>query len=113
MRYLAIDLGDKRTGLAIGDDQSKLVSPLEVIVQPRGEALLNALLKSITQQDPHALVIGLPINMDGSEGSAAKSVRTFGEGLAQRSNLPVHFQDERLTSFAADQYMNQTGRTHK
>jgi putative Holliday junction resolvase len=113
MRYLAIDLGDKRTGLAIGDDQSKLISPLEVIVQPRGEALLIALLKAIQKQDPDALVIGLPINMDGSEGPQAKTGRAFGQTLAARSNLPIHFQDERLTSFAADQRMSQSGRTRK
>jgi putative Holliday junction resolvase len=113
MRYLAIDLGEKRTGLAIGDDQVKLISPIEVIVQPRGEPLLAALMKSIQQQEPDALVIGLPINMDGTEGPAAKSVREFGEMLRSRSGRPVHYQDERLTSYAADQQMNQTGRTHK
>jgi putative Holliday junction resolvase len=113
MRYLAIDLGDKRTGLAIGDDQSRLISPLEVIVQQRGEALLIALLKAIQKQDPDALVIGLPINMDGSEGLPAKAGRAFGQTLAARSDLPIHFQDERLTSFAADQRMSQSGRTRK
>jgi putative Holliday junction resolvase len=51
--------------------------------------------------------------MDGTEGPAAKAARDFGERLAARSNLPVHFQDERLTSYAADQSMAQSGRTHK
>ena len=84
MRYLCIDLGDKRTGIAMGDDETKLVSPIQVIVMPRG-----------------------------TEGPAAKSVRDFGEQLATGTNLPIHFQDERLTSYAADQRMAQTGRTHK
>lgn len=114
MRYLCIDLGDKRTGIALGDDETKLVSPIEVIVAPRrSDALMQALLRVIDQQRPHALVIGLPLNMDGSEGAASRSVREFGEQLSAKSNLPVHFQDERLTSYAADQRMAQSGRTHK
>jgi putative holliday junction resolvase len=113
MRYLSIDLGDKRTGLAVGDDDSGVISPVEVLVTPRGEALIAAILKSIDQHEPHALVIGLPVNMDGSEGPAAKTVREFGETLRLRCDLPIHFQDERLTSYAADQRMSQTGRTHK
>ena len=114
MRYLCIDLGEKRTGLALGDDETRLVSPLDVIVAPRSNAtFMAALLTVIEQQKPDALVIGLPINMDGSEGPAAKSVRSFGDSLSEKSRLPIHFQDERLTSHAADQRMAQSGRTHK
>jgi putative Holliday junction resolvase len=113
MRYLCIDLGQKRTGLAVGDDETRLVSPLDVIEQPSGERLIESLMKSIDQQRPAALVVGLPVNMDGTEGGAAKAVRGLGAALAERANLPVHFQDERLTSYAADQQMAQTGRTHK
>jgi putative Holliday junction resolvase len=114
MRYLGIDLGDKRTGIALGDDETKLVSPIDVVIAPRtSDALMQGLLKVIDQQRPHALVIGLPLNMDGTEGAAAKAAREFGEQLSVKSNLPVHVQDERLTSYAADQRMAQTGRTHK
>lgn len=113
MRYLAIDLGDQRTGLALGDDETGLISPLDVIAVPRGEALLTALIKAIDQQRPGALIMGLPINMDGTEGPAAKASREFGALLHQRSGLSVIYQDERLTSYAADQQMAQTGRTHR
>lgn len=113
MRHLSIDLGDKRTGIAVGDDESGLISPVDVITQPRGEPLLAALLKSIEEHAPKAIVIGLPLNMDGSEGPASKSIRAFAAQLQQRTPLPVHFQDERLTSYAADQHMAQSGRTHK
>jgi len=113
MRYLGIDLGDKRTGLALGDDETGLIAPLDVIAARRGESLLAALLEAIDQQRPAAIVIGLPINMDGTEGPAAKTSREFGELLHHRSGLPVIYQDERLTSYAADQHMAQTGRTHK
>ncbi len=115
MRYLGIDLGEKRTGLALGDETlPEFVSPLGVIVAPlSSDLLIKSILKMVQQQLPGALVIGLPINMDGTEGTAAKSVREFGEKLATQCKLPVHYQDERLTSYAADQQMNQSGRTHK
>jgi putative Holliday junction resolvase len=113
MRYLAVDVGDKRTGLAAGDGVVRLVQPVEVIQVPRGPALLDALARAVERHGPDALVVGLPLNMDGSEGGAAKSVREFGALLAERTRLPVHYQDERLTSFEADERMARSGRTHR
>jgi putative holliday junction resolvase len=113
MRYLAIDLGDKRTGLAVGDDITRTVSPAGMIEQPRGEAFMRAIDKAVAEYGPGAIVIGLPLNMDGTEGDAAKRVRELGRQIADATNLPVQYQDERLTSFAADQRMARTGRTHK
>jgi putative holliday junction resolvase len=113
MRYLAVDLGAKRTGIAVGDDETRLVSPVEVITVPHGDLLIQAILKSIERQRPGGLVVGLPTNMDGTEAASAMAVRAFGEALGQRSGLPVDFQDERLTSYAADQRMAQSGRTRK
>lgn len=113
MRYLAIDLGERRTGIAAGDDVTRIVTPLEVI-EARDAALTDALLTIIEKHKPDAIVLGVPLNMqDGSEGPGAKAARAFGESLRARCNLPIHFQDERLTSYAADQAMSQTGRTRK
>jgi putative holliday junction resolvase len=112
MKYLAIDLGNKRTGVAAGDDVTGIITPLQVIEGP-SHLLLDALLKVIAAHKPDALVLGVPLNMDGSEGPAAKSARAFGATLSQRANLPVQAQDERLTSYAADLAMNRSGRTHK
>ena len=78
MRFLAIDLGDKRTGLAIGDDETKIASPLTVIEIVRGDALIDAIADSIKDHAPDAIVLGLPLNMDGTEGPQAKLVRDFG-----------------------------------
>lgn len=112
MRYLAIDLGDKRTGIAAGDDITGIITPLEVItVAPT--LLADEMLKAIASHKPDAIVLGVPLNMDGSEGTPAKKAREFGVTLSQRAGLPVLFQDERLSSYAADQAMSQTGRTHK
>lgn len=115
MRYLAIDLGDRRTGLASGDDESGIVSAIGVIEQPMkpGETLLDALLVAAREHEPDALVIGLPYNMDGTEGPRAKLVRSFVDRLTARLSLPVHFQDERLTSVQADWEMARSGMTHK
>jgi len=112
MRYLAIDLGDKRTGLAVGDAVTGLVSPAGRIERPLGDALLEALAEAIDDHDPDALVIGLPLNMDGTAGPRAALVRTFAARLAARTGKTIHEQDERLTSFEADQAMARTGRTH-
>ncbi len=113
MRFLAIDLGDKRTGLAIGDEETRLASPLTVIEVARGEALIDAIDNVIKEHAPDAIVLGLPLNMDGTEGPQAKLVREFGEQLRTRCDLELHYHDERLTSFAADQQMAGSGRTHK
>ena len=119
MRYIAIDLGDKRTGLAIGDAQTRIVTPLTVLESPiavrAGEQLLDDLAKAIAEQaSPHApaeLVLGLPLNMDGTEGPRAKLVRDFAARLAQRTARTIHFQDERLTTADADWSMARSGMT--
>ncbi len=112
MRYLAIDLGAKRTGLAVGDDVSMLVSPAGVIQTGHAEVRLQAIGRAIREHEPDALVLGLPLNMDDSEGPAAKAARALGRQLEARFKRPVHFMDERLTSFAADEQMSRSGLTH-
>ena len=113
MRYLAIDLGDKRTGLAAGDDVTGVVTPLVVLEVPRGDALVEAVSRAAAEHRPDALVLGLPLNMDGTEGDRARLTRVFGTALATRSGLPLHYQDERLTSDAASERLARSGRTHR
>lgn len=117
MRYVAIDLGDRRTGLAVGDDETGAAMPLAVVDVPidrrGGEELLDVLAKAIDGQVGvrGELVFGLPVNMDGTEGPRAKSVRAFAERLGKRTGLVVHVQDERLSSAAADWTMARSGLT--
>jgi len=113
VRYLAIDLGQKRTGFAVGDDVTRIASPLHTVELPDREALLRAITRLVREHQPDAIVLGLPLNMDDSEGAPAKQARAFGEKVHQSTNLPVYYQDERLTSYAADQQMARSGRTHK
>ena len=115
MRFLAIDLGDKRTGLALADDQTRIASPLSVIDVPadRRDALIDALDDAAHKHEADALVIGLPLNMDGTEGPRAAVVRDLAGAIAARIHLPLHLHDERLSSADADWSMARTGMTHK
>ncbi|MDP6986797.1 MAG: Holliday junction resolvase RuvX [Phycisphaerales bacterium] len=112
MRLLAVDLGDKRTGLASGDTETGTVFPIETLHVPRGDALLQAVCTAATDHAADAIVIGLPLNMDNTEGPRAAISRSFGEEVASRTGLPVHFQDERLTSFEADMRLRGQSTTH-
>lgn len=103
MRLLAVDLGAKRTGLACGDDETRIATPLEVLEIPPGPRLLAAIAEVVRQERPDAIVVGLPLNMDGSEGPAAAAARSFGDSLASASGTEVRFHDERLSSRAAEQ----------
>ncbi len=118
MRYLAIDLGDARTGLALGDDVTKLASPaglVEVSIKVRGgEALLEALAREVDRllSAGDAIVVGLPLHMDGTKGARARLVEAFGARLGERTGRIVHFQDERLTSVDAQWALDGSGLTH-
>ncbi len=117
MRYLAIDLGDKRTGLALGDAVIKIASPVGVIEVPidrrDGADLLDAIARACEEQlgPSGELVMGLPLNMDGSEGPRAKLVRAFAARVSEKTGRAVHLQDERRTSRRADERMAQSGLT--
>ena len=113
MRYLAVDLGDRRTGLAIGDDELKMAQPVCVLEVSIGPRLVEEIIASLRDQDANALVIGLPLNMDGSTGGRVDITKTFADQLRQKTDVPIHFQDERLTSVAAEEHLAQSGKTHK
>lgn len=101
MRYLAIDYGGKRTGLAICDQGETISSPLQAL--KTGKTLIDEIIKVIAEQNVSAVVVGLPLNMDETEGPAVKRVRKFGDDLKAHLDIPIHFQDERLSSFDAEQ----------
>ena len=113
MRYLAIDHGQKRTGLAISDASESLVSPHAVIETQSSTELLRQIEKIIADEQIEAIVMGLPFNMDGSEGPRAKQVRQFSGLLSQKVNIPILFQDERLSSFEAENLLVEMELTRK
>ncbi len=101
MRYLAIDYGTKRTGLAICDSDETIASPL-TIIQGQKE-LLKKIAEVVETENVEAVVLGLPLNMDGSESSQTRLVLKFAGRLKQHLHIPVHLQDERLSSFSAEE----------
>jgi putative Holliday junction resolvase len=100
MRYLAIDYGTKRTGLAICDPAETIVSPLAVLEGQK--ELLKKIADVVKANGVEAVVLGLPLNMDDSEGPQAKLVLKFADQLKEHLDIPIHFQDERLSSFGAE-----------
>ena len=113
MRMIAVDLGDVRTGLAAGDDVLRIVQPLTVIVERDEDRRLEKIAGESDRHGADLVVVGLPYNMDGTEGPRAVAARAFGARLAERTGLPVEHQDERLTSFEADDSLKGSGLTRK
>jgi putative Holliday junction resolvase len=107
MRYLAIDYGARRTGLAICDAQETIASPLCVLTGQKD--LIEQIGRIVAVERVDAVVLGLPLNMDGSQGPQARQVLTFAKRLGRRIPVPVHLQDERLSSFEAQEKLQTTG----
>ncbi len=107
MRFLAIDYGTKRTGLAVCDAQETMAFPLAVIQGQKN--LLERIEQIIASEHIDAIVLGLPLNMDGSQGPQARQVLAFAERLKQHVGIAIHLQDERLSSFGAEEKLQATG----
>lgn len=107
MRYLAIDYGAKRTGLAVCDAGERVASPLAVLQGQKG--LIERIRQVVAAEDIEAIVLGLPLNMDGSEGPQARRIVAFAGQLKRQIGIPVHFQDERLSSFGAEEKWQEIG----
>jgi putative Holliday junction resolvase len=99
-RLLGLDLGTKTIGLALSDVERRIASPLETIQRVKFGADSAALMKIARTYGVAALVIGLPLNMDGSEGPRAQSTRAFARNLGPLADLPIVFWDERLSTLA-------------
>lgn len=108
MKILAVDLGKARTGLAVCDESELLASPAGVISEYNRERLLQKVADAVKEQKAAMIVVGLPRNMDGSEGESAQNARTFAEELKNLTGLPVVLSDERGTTITAHGYLNDT-----
>ena len=100
MRYLALDVGARRIGLAVGDDAFGLARPLRTLDRRNLEADLAALRELIAEEEVGALVIGLPLTLRGDDGPQAERVRRFADACAILG-LPVSVYDERFTTAEA------------
>lgn len=106
MVIMAVDLGKARTGIAICDKLQLLASPLCVIEEWNRDKLANKTANLAKEEKAELIVVGLPKNMDGSEGESAKSAREFAKSLGELTKLPIHMQDERCTTVTAHRYLN-------
>ena len=108
MVILSVDYGDVRTGVAVCDKSEFLASPVCVITERRAERLAEKIAALAAQYKAEEIALGLPKNMDGSEGFRAEACRAFAELLRQETGLPVTLRDERLTTVSAHHYLNAT-----
>jgi len=99
-RLLGLDLGTKTIGLALSDVSRTIATPLETIVRRKFTQDAELLWKFVDKHDVGALVLGLPISMDGSEGPRCQSTRSFAANLLKMRDFPIAFQDERLSTAA-------------
>lgn len=106
---LGFDFGMKRIGVAVGQTVTKTARPLTVIKATEGKPQLDALAKLIKTWRPSALVVGIPLNMDGTEQAVTIAARGFAELLRNKFQLPVYEMDERLTTKAARESLFEEG----
>ena len=106
-KLLGLDLGTKTIGVAVSDGVRYTATPLETIQRTKFTADAARLIELIEENAAVAFVIGLPLNMDGSEGPRAQSTRTFARNLSQKTPLPILFWDERLSTSAVTRMLIQ------
>ena len=99
-RLMGLDVGTKTIGLALSDSSLMVASPLETLRRTKFTQDAEALLGLIDKQGVGGLVIGLPVNMDGSEGPKCQSIRHFGKNLMDKRDMPVSYWDERWSTQA-------------
>ena len=106
---LAIDYGNKKIGLAISSPDHIIAMPHSIIAVDNDREKLDRIIDFIVKYNICAIVVGLPVNMDGTSSSQAKIVNNFVNKLIKKTNLPVYLLDERLTSRAADSMLKNMG----
>lgn len=108
MVILSVDYGDVRTGLAVCDKNEMLAVPVGVIHEKDAAALTQKISAAAKKNKAEQIVVGLPKNMDGSEGIRAQTCRSFAQILSETSGIEVVLRDERLTTVAAHNILSQT-----
>jgi putative Holliday junction resolvase len=108
-----LDLGTKTIGVAVSDRMRSVASPLSTIRREKFTLDAAALLKITTEREIVGLVLGLPMNMDGTEGPRCQSTRAFARNLEKLTDLPITFWDERLSTVAAERAMLEADMSRK
>ncbi len=113
MKILGVDYGEARMGIAASDENEFLAGGVCCIKVNGMREAVNSAAKKAKELNCKKIVVGLPLNMNGSEGEKAQRVKMFAEFLREASGLPVELIDERRTTIMASSYMNETGRSGK
>lgn len=108
-RLLALDLGTRRVGVAISDEMHTSVRPLPALRRTSWKKLVASVAQIVRDFDAATVVLGLPLRLDGTEGDAARETRRLARNLGLSLRVPVHLQDERLTSRAAEETLRDEG----
>lgn len=103
MRYLGIDWGEKNIGIAVSDEEESISVPFTLLKGEDWDDLVNDIGNIIRRERISEIVIGIPLTLEGNESVKARQVRVFASNLEKYFNLPMHFEDERLTSRMANQ----------
>jgi putative Holliday junction resolvase len=104
-KILGLDLGTKTIGVAISDGMRYSATPIETIKRTKFTQDAERIIELIAQNQIVAIILGLPLNMDGSEGPRVQSTRAFARNLAPKVNLPIAYWDERLSTSAVTRMM--------
>ncbi len=107
MIIMSVDYGDRRTGIAICDKLEMLASPVCVLQEWNAEALADKIVALAIEKKAETIVIGLPKNMDGSKGFRAEACEELGELIKAKTEIPVCFWDERLTTVSAHRILSE------
>lgn len=108
MKIMAVDFGDARTGLAVCDRTEFLASPIGVIHEKEFSETVRKVAIAVVEYDVKMVVVGHPLNMDGSVGERAELCEKFADELSESVSVPVKLWDERSTTVSATNYLNQT-----
>ncbi|MEX0349885.1 MAG: Holliday junction resolvase RuvX [Paracoccaceae bacterium] len=110
---IGLDLGDKTIGVAVSDRMGTVATPLETVRRKKFTADAARLLEIIADRDIGGIVLGLPRNMDGTEGPRCQSTRAFARNLSRLTEIPIGFWDERLSTVAAEKALLEADTTRK
>ena len=109
MRLLALDVGDRRIGVAVSDSLGILASPVTTIQRRSEERDLRAVLELVAEHEAGGIVVGIPFSLSGERGPQARQVERFRDALAARAGVPVIDQDERYSTVEAERLLRETG----
>lgn len=107
MKFIALDVGTRRIGVASCDSLEIAASPHSTV--PMNKAAAEAIVKLAATEEAKGIVIGLPLSLDGNEGENCIQVRRFSEEIRKRTDLPIEFVDERMTSKIAETHLLDAG----